>query len=345
MSKALTRYYPFRCLLVGILSALLIFPSSAWAQGFEFGEEETEPVTEVAAEEEEDGDGMTFTSDDLSKEDKVEEKMPNVAIVAVPGPNMDPERRAEVQARMLEVGRNFTKIVVVGPESVLPGLESRRIEDCVTDPICLGSVGEDAQVDRIVLGRVRQTTEGIEFGVDYFDVNDRLFIAYDVNKNVSSTSSIVDAVEPSMRAVFGIRDSGPGPNYVGSEDAGIIQDIVAYGAAGLAAVSLGAGIYFGLDASAKEDEVVNGSKNMAGVYALTQKEASEKLREAESSATTANVFYGLATALTVTSVVFFIIKGGSDVGEERASSDLIHDFNFAPIFTETGAGFGASFAF
>ena len=80
MSKALTRYYPFRCLLVGILSAFLLIPAPVLAQGFEFGEDEAEPVTE----EEEDGDGMTFTSDDMSKEDKVEEKVPNVAIVAIP---------------------------------------------------------------------------------------------------------------------------------------------------------------------------------------------------------------------------------------------------------------------
>jgi hypothetical protein len=329
--------------MAGMLSALLALPTPAFAQGFEFDEEESETVTETA--EEEDDGGMNFTSEDLSKEDRVEEKMPTVAILAVPGPAMDPERRQAVQAKMLEVGGNFTKIIVAGPETILPALEYRGMEECVTDPLCLGTVGEEAQVDRILLGRVRETADGIEFGVDYFEVKDRLFIAYETRKDVSSTSSIVDAVEPSMRSVFGIRDRDPNQNYVGTEDSSVVQSIIAYGAAGLAVVSLGAGIYFGMDASSKEDELVNGTKNAAGVYTITQKAATEKLREAESSATTANVFYGLATALTVTSVVFFIIRGGSDVGEERADADLIHDVNFAPIFTESGAGFGASFSF
>lgn len=340
MNKALHSSYPLRCLMAGMLSALLALPTPVFAQGFEFDEEESETATDEG-----DDSGMNFTSEDLSKEDRVEEKMPTVAILAVPGPAMDPERRNAVQTKMLEVGRNFTKIIVAGPETILPALEFRGVEECVTDPLCLGNVGEEAQVDRILLGRVRETADGIEFSVDYFEVKDRLFIAYETRKDVSSTSNIVDAVEPSMRSVFGIRDRGPGQDYVGKEDSSVVQTIIAYGAAGLAVVSLGAGIYFGMDASSKEDELLNGTKNAAGVYTITQKAASEKVREAESSATTANVFYGLATALTVTSVVFFMIRGGSDVGEERAEADLIHDFNFAPIFTESGAGFGASFSF
>lgn len=346
MTNGLTRFSPFRCFLVGMLSALLAIPTPLMAQGFEFDEEETAPVTEVAEEEaEDDGEGMTFTSDDLSKEDAVEEKIPNVAIVAVPGANMDPERRAEVQAKMMEVAKNYGAIVAVGPEAILPGLQDRGVDDCVTDPLCLGSVGDEASVDRIVVGRVRESVDGLEFGVDYFDVGDRLFIAYDTKKGVSSTSDVVDAVEPAMRNIFGIKDASKDPNYVGTEDSSIVQDIVAYGAAGLAVASLGAGIYFGLDASSKEDELASGAKTGGGAYVLTQQEANEKVREAESSATTANIFYGLAAALTVTSVVFFIIKGGSDVGEERASKDLIQDLQLAPIFSESGAGFGASFSF
>ncbi|MEZ4460971.1 MAG: hypothetical protein R3E66_14845 [bacterium] len=342
MTKACT---PFGSFISCLMAILLAVPAPVFAQGFEFGEEEAETTTTKKddGDTEEEGGGLEFTSDDLSKEDtKTEEKIPQVAIVSIPSEANDAERRGEIQAKMLEFAKSVPSIMVAGPETVLPGLQSRTIEECVTEPICLGAVGDEAQVDRIILTRVKQTEEGLQLDTDYFDVQDRLFIRYDSKKGLGSTSDIVDAVVPSMKVVLDIRDGSGKQEYVGNEDASLVQSIVAYGAAGLAVACLGAGIYFGMDSSSQVDDF-NAAKNADGKFPFSQKAAQQKLQDAESSATTANVFYGLAAAMTVTSVVFFLIEGGSDISADQERA--INDFQIAPVITEAGAGVGAGFKF
>jgi len=332
------------------MALLLTVPNPAFAQGFEFGEDDTATKTEPKStpksnDDDDDGDGgLEFTSDDLSQEDaKPEEKLPQVAVLSIPSDNNDPERRAEIQAKMLEFAKTVPSIIVVGPETVLPGLQSREIAECVTDSLCLGSVGDEAQVDRILLTRVKTGADGaLQLDTDYFDVQDRLFIRSDSQKGKSGTGDLVEAVVPSMKNVLDIRDGSGKQLYVGNEDSGMVQTVVAYGAAGLAAVCLGAGIYFGMDASSQTDDF-EAAKRADGTYPFTQQKAQEMIRDAESSATTANVFYGLTAALTVTSVVFFLIKGGSDVADNQERT--INDFHISPVITEAGAGVGAGFTF
>lgn len=340
MTKACT---PFGSFLSCLMAILLAAPNPAFAQGFEFGEDDTSQTPPKGEPSDNEGEGLEFTSEDLSQEDTTpEEKKPQVAIVSIPSEANDPERRAEIQAKMMEFAKTVPSILVVGPETVLPALESRTIADCVTEPICLGAVGDEAQVDRILLTRVRQTEEGLQFDTDYFDVHDRLFIRYDSKKGLSGTSDILDAVVPSMKVVLDIRDGSNKVNYVGSEDSSVVPTIIAYGAAGLAAVCLGAGIYFGMDSSSQVDDF-NALKDANGKYTVTQKKGQQLVEDAESAATTANVFYGLAAAMAVTSVVFFLIEGGSDVSSDQERA--INDFQISPVFTEAGAGVGAGFRF
>ncbi len=343
MSKASTPSGSFICCLMALL---LTVPNPAFAQGFEFGEDDTATKTETKSKSNDDDDdgGLEFTSDDLSQEDaKPEEKLPQVAIVSIPSDNNDPDRRSEIQAKMLEFAKSVPSIIVVGPETVLPGLQNREISECVTNSLCLGSVGDEAQVDRIILTRVKTGADGsLQLDTDYFEVHDRLFIRSDSQKGRSGTSDLVDAVVPSMKNVLDIRDGSGKQQYVGKEDSSMVQSIVAYGAAGLAVACLGAGIYFGMDASSQVDDF-EGAKLADGRYPFTQRKAQEMIRDAESSATTANVFYGLTAALTVTSVVFFLIQGGSDVAADQGRA--INDFHISPVITEAGAGVGAGFTF
>lgn len=343
MTKAKTPFGSFMSCLLAILVAV---PTPVFAQGFEFGDEEAESTTQskpAEEEAEEEGGGLEFTSEDLSKEDATtDEKIPQVAVVSIPSADNDADRRAEITGAMLTYAKSVPSIVTVGPDSVLPGLQSRGMEDCVTDPICLGSVGDEAQVDRILLTRVKSVDGSLQLDTDYFDVQDRLFIRYDSKKGLGGTSDLVAAVVPSMKVVLDIRDGSGKQEYVGNEDSGMVQSIVAYGAAGLAVACLGAGIYFGMDASSQVDDF-EAQKRADGTYPFTQKEANEKIRDAEGTATTANVFYGLTAALAVTSTVFFLIQGGEDVAEDQGRA--INDFHIAPVFTEAGAGVGAGFKF
>ncbi len=331
-----------------LIALLALAPTRGWAQDFEFGEDEVEEVPDDAsgppADEGDDSD-MVFSDDGLSQEDTVEtEEKPSVAVLAVPGPNADPQRRQEIQQAMSEYANTLPNIISVGPEGALPALEQRDPATCVTEPICLGAVGDAADVDRLLIGRVKQGDAGLTLEVDYFDVNDRLFLKYHSSQPVSGTSGLVEAVEPAMKDIFNIRDPSDDPNFVGDEDSGIVQDIVAWGSAGLAVVFLGTGIYFGTQVSSAESDLED-TEGENGIFSITQEVAQERVRSAEGDATAANIFYGLAGAMAVTSVVFFIIKGGSDVAEDQERVDVIEDFRFGPTITEAGAGFGAGFSF
>lgn len=335
----------FDAFVSSFLIALLSFaPGTVWAQGFDFGEEDAVDVDEAPPSDEEVGDGMVFDSDDLSADDVVETaEKPTVAVVAVPGPGVDRERRLAIQSAMMDFARNMTNIIPIGAESVLPALEQRDPQTCVTEPICLGAVGDAANANRLLIGRVKEGPAGLTLEVDYFNVDDRLFIRYHSSEPTSSTGGLVDAVEPALRDIFQIRDPSNDPNYVGEEDSSIVQDIVAWGAGGLAIVFLTTGVIFGMSASDANTELEE-TQLEDGTYSITQTDAQDRVRDAEGDATAANIFYGLAGAMAVTSVIFFIIKGGSDVAEDQRAS-LFHDLRVAPTFNASGAGIGAGFSF
>ncbi len=332
----------WQALLASLLIALLALPNTVYAQDFEFGDddvEETEPE-ETGDEGGDSEEGLEFDSEDLSQETATQEETPQVAVVAIP--TGDPGQTADLQNAMSNFAKGVPKIIVLGPETVLPAIEMRGTQECVVEPICLANAGEEGKVDRIIIGRVQKSDTGeTSLVVDYFDVKERLFLRSSTQRDVGS---VTDAVEPAMKDVLEIREKGTGPDTVGAEDSGIVQDVVAWGAGGLAIVALGLGIYFGTQATSKEEELGD-FKQSDGTYSISQTEAEAILSDASDTATTSNIFYGLAAALAVTSAVFFIIRGGSDVAEDQERTDLIQDLQIAPIITEDTAGVGAGFRF
>lgn len=346
-----------RLLATLLATALAIAPSHVFAQGFDFDEEETQPIddedsgggddggmdfgSDESADDGGDG-GMTFGADEVVEED-TDIGTPSVAVVAVPGPEMGPDRRADVQEKMMDVLADIPGYDYRGPETVLPGLEERGLDDCVREPICLGAVGTNAGVERILLARVRPGSGGgLTLTVDFFEVRDKLTLKYAERENLTSTGQIVDSVQPALYEVFEVR-SRDGENLVGPEDDSLVQPIIAYSTAVLAVGSLVGGIVFGLQASSGEDDL-NALQNSDGTFSITQEEARSRLSEVQSDATTANVFYGLAFGLAAVSALFFYLDIGSDVGAEEQSS-LIEDIRIAPAATDNGFGFAAGFRF
>lgn len=343
--------------LAGLLAVMLAAsPQIAWAQGFDFGEEEAEaePEPETGGGEGEgevdvdtqDPAGLDFNEQDAERttySDSAENH--NIAIVAVPGEFMDSDRRQKVQAE-LEKRASDVGVSAAGGAPVLGTLEASGGEDCVREPLCLADVGEQSGADRILLARVVQGPDGsFNLTVDYFDVEDKLFIRSHTEEGLGGTGAIVDAVETSVNKVLDVRDLVAGPNVVDDEDSGVVQTVLAYSTAGLAVGALAAGIVFGLKAKSIEKEVSGRPKN-GDVYVMTQTEARDAIRPAQSAATSANVFYGLSVALGLTSALLFFIQGGSDVAADQGTGTTsIRDLQIAPAVTADGFGFGASFRF
>ncbi len=341
--------------LAAILALLLaLSPSMVFAQGFEFGEEEVEPVDEPVEEEEPEEDpvdtqdpaGLEFSEEDVEKTTYSDVDEKQVAVVALPGEHMDQDRRQKVQAELEKVAGGIPNITMLSGSSVLGALEASGGEACVQEPLCLADVGEQAGVQRILVARVVEKEDGLELKTDYFDVDDRLFIKYHNESGLGGTGAIVKAVEPSLNEIFEVRELREGPQTVGEEDSGVVQSVLAFGTGGLAVASLVGGIVFGIQAKNVESDVEARPKN-GEVYEMTQQEAREAIRPAEAKATTANVLYGFAIGLGAVSALLFYIKGGSDVAEDQQQDEAfsLRDIQIAPAVSADGVGFGAGFRF
>lgn len=330
--------------------SIAMTPSMVFAQGFEFGEDDatsapegdegTEPEVDT-----QDPAGLEFTEEDAQKTTYSDTDEKQVAVVALAGPAMDSDRREKVQAELERVAGGITAITMLSGSSVLGALEASGGDACVQEPLCLADVGEQAGVQRILVARVVEKEDGNELKIDYFDVDDKLFIRYENTGGLGGTGSIVSAVEPALNKIFDVHEFGRPDDVVGDEDSSVVQSVIAYGAAGLSVASLVAGIVLGLSAKKIEKDVEGSPKN-GDVYEYTQVEAREAIRPAESKATTANVFYGLAVGLAGVSVLFFIIRGGSDVAEDEGNTATgLRDIKVAPMVSAHGLGFGAGFRF
>lgn len=336
---------PALALLLALTIA--ISPTYAFAQGMEFGEEEAEEVAEEAeAAETQDPAGLDFSEEEAAKPTYSDTGESQVAVVAVPGEAMDPERRQKLQAEMESVAGDIPNITMLSGSAVLGALEEAGGEACVQEPLCLASVGETAGVERMLIARVAEREDGLTLNVDYFDVDDKLFIKYYTKSGIGGTPGLVDEVKPALDDIFDVRSLERGPAVVGAEDSGVVQKVLAYGTAGLAVVSLAGGIIFGVQAKNIEKEV-EGRPQTDGVYDMTQVEARAAIRPAEARATTANVLYGLAVGLGAVSALLFYIQSGSDVSEDQETvrRSPIRDLRIAPAVTSDGFGFGAGFRF
>lgn len=322
-----------------------LMTNNLWAQdGMDFGEEEAEEKVET---EEEEGDGMDFGADSGENLGTLsDEGTQNVAVVAIRSEFLKDELYTKVQNELERFAATVTNIKVVTGTSIASELEKRGGDECINEPICLSEVGVAASVDRILTARVRSDEAGnLELATDYFDVEDRLYLKYDSVKGLSGDDNIVAAIEPSLKILLDVRDLVKSPDYVDDAGDGTFQTILAWSTGGLAIASLGAGIFFGLEASSLESELEESAK-VGDVYNMTQKEAAVKIRDAESTAVTANIFYGVAAGLAIASGVLFYIQGGSDVAtQEELDASLPSNFKIAPIVTKHSVGFGGGFNF
>jgi hypothetical protein len=334
-------------ILLSSLLLLLIAPSAALAQGsMDFGVEEVEEEEE---ETDEDDGTMTFGEDELAAEpDSMgdDDTSFTLAVVAVPTEELSRDERVELQQKMRQAVSLDPAYQAQDGSEVLIGLEDAGVASCITEPLCLSGVGQDAGVERILLGRVERTSRGLALNVDLFDVTDKLFVKYTSKGRLGNFDAVMDAVEPAMKEIFDIRVERAGPNYGDETDTGTVQTVLAYSTAGLAVASLGAGIYFGMQAADGEDAIL-AQKDSDGRFEITQKQAQQQVRDVEDDALTANVLYGASAGLAVISGILFYVKSGSDVAapEGRRRAGILERIDIQPKVGAGEVGLGAAFSF
>jgi hypothetical protein len=336
-------------ILLSSLFLLLSLPSAALAQGtMTFGEDEVEE--DESDEETDDGeDGtMTFGAEEADEEpfgDTTDDTTYTLAVVAVPSDALTRAQRIELQQKMRQAVSLDPAYQAQDGAPVLQGLEAAGLGSCVTEPLCLSGIGQDADVERILLGRVEETGRGLTLNIDLFDTTDKLFVKYTSKGRLGNFDDVLGAVEPSMKDIFDIRIERQGPNYGDQGDTGTVQKVLAYSTAGLAVVSLGAGIYFGMSASDGEEAIL-ARKDADGQFEITQKEAQQMVRDVEDDALTANVLYGASAGLAVISGILFYIESGSDVAApEGRRAGVLERIDIQPKVGFDEVGLGATFSF
>lgn len=221
--------------------------------------------------------------------------------------------------------------------------------DCVYNPICLSRIGEELGLERLVIGRITGTSGDYTLSIDLINVEEGTVEDY-TNRTVKGGRDDLDeTVGTSVRRLFNVRVGLKKVVEREPEEVGPVQTALAWTTLGVGVLCIGAGAYFGLDASSIQGDLEDGNRTVSNgrnVYAISQKEAQARLEDAESSALYANVFYGIGIAAGVTSALLFLITPGSDIAtEEELAGDGPRDFRLLPILTDTSAGVGAGFSF
>ncbi len=301
-----------------------------------FGEDDVEPIDE---------DDMTFAPTDVAPVTKKSGEKLTLAVVAIPSADLDAQDRIALQRELMSAMESVPGFAVYGDDVVLPGLEDRGSETCVREPLCLSSVGRNGGVERILVARVSRGEGGYRLNVDLFDVNERLFLRYHAANNLGGFSNVVEAVRPAVNDVFNIRVPRGKDEFV-DDNSVDIQRIMAYSTAALSVASLGVGIYFGMEVGDMQESFDAQPKQNGKYTTLTQVKAERLIRDMESKAVTANVFYGLSAALAVGSVLLFVLEG--DEADEQASIEQRPSWNqvrFVPSVSRDAVGIGAHLKF
>lgn len=339
-----TRFFP-----LVLVCLLLLAPTSAFAQDdtMSFG------VDDVDAEEGEeapaDDGSMTFGTDEAAQGADAQDGANgtfSLGVVMIPSDALSSQERVELQGKILEAAGVAPNYQARNGESILSALDDAGMESCITEPLCLASTGEEASVDRILMGRLRSTPGGLSLTIDLFDVNNKLFVKYASASNLGGMSDVLESVDPTVKEVFGIRVERKGPDYAEEASSGTVQRVLAYSTAGIAVAALAGGIYFGMDASDLEQGVLD-KKNSAGQFTISQIEADRQMRDAQDSALTANILYGASAGMAVISGILFFVDSGSDVAtpDERRRAGLLEKIDITPQVGLGRVGMSAGFDF
>ena len=336
----------YRSLGLILVATLALAPATAMA----FDDDEMTFDPDDVEWDDDDDDAMTFIPDEVDDEGydpgATEDEVLDVGIVAVPHDDLTSFDRDEIQEALHSAAREIPGITTYGDRDLLPALVDRDPEYCSRESLCLAGVGRAGGVQRIVQGRVERRPDGYRLDIDYFDVDDRLFVAYHTNEGLGDIDDVLEAIPAGVDDIFGIRRAPEEDEFVDVSEVNALR-IGAYFAAGASVVSLGLGTIFGLRVSSAQTELDEAARDGDGNFIdMTQREARAMRRDMESNARTANFGIGAGVGLAALSVALFILSSEDDtVFDEDAEASSGSNFRITPGAGRDGFGVGAMWRF
>mgnify|MGYP000026502090 FL=1 len=320
-------------------------------------DEETMTFGEEEAEEAQKGEGGDDGTMVFGEEAGEADGPPRVSVVAVPTEPINARERQKIESEMMRIAEDVEGIEVESGDAVLDELKARTVETCVTEPLCLGEVGEAAGVDRILMARVTPSTTGggLDLDVDYFDVSERLFLKYESVENLGGVSQVIDNVKPTLNVLFERRAPEQQTQFA-EEDPGKALMWVGIGGSVAAAGALAGGVVLALQAKQMDDDLQGAGQTDGGDYeTLTQAEARQRVSEIDSKYAAAGAFIGVGGAFAVGSAILIAVgtQNTESAPPRRADADGegsekrrgISDVTLTPQFSRQSAGLTAGFQF
>jgi hypothetical protein len=293
------------------------------------------------------GDGaMTFGTDEA----KEATDATKVGVVVVPVKELSAKQQDTLKSRLdeaLDLVRDKKKdeLNLDTSDKTLNALKKRTVATCVTEPLCLASVGRKAGVDRILLARADQDNGTWSLDLDYFDVENTLFLKYHAIEDKSSFRATLGELESGVRNVFDIRSPRAGPNYYGGSSSKALR-IIGISSGVVSVASLAFGILNGVQANNLENEINGASRNDAGVYQnLSQQQALDTYNDAQTKALTANVLFGLSAGFAITSGALILTNLPASDQQAGGQASVWKRLRIMPRVGRGSAGIGASFSF
>ncbi len=335
-----------------LLAITLAMPSLATAQDNEmnFELEEAEGGNGDGNEmtfEEEGGDGgeMSFDVGEVVDAPPTEgPKLASVILLTEDGldPALIPVLTKALNAEIAKL-QSFQLLPSTSLEGKFNAMGKQGGLDCAFNPICLARVGTELEAEYLLIARVSGSQGNYGLNIDLINVANASVDDY-VSRTIRGDQNELKLVlQESTPKVFGvhIRKSRERP-VAEAKGPSETQKILAYSFGGLAVVSLGAGLYFGLDASSQQDDLESKTKALQ----ITQKEAESLTTEAQDTAFLANVMYGVGIASAVGSALLFLITPGEDIASEEELQDKrTISWDLAPGLSPDGRGAGVNALF
>jgi hypothetical protein len=293
--------------LLALLS-LLSVERTAFGQDLTFEPDEVEEI---------DTQDLQFDEEAVPEIDADDSALPVITGLFVPNEQMSSEDATRLSEFLVRELAGIPGVESVSNEYLMEEFEIMGAElarECAFDPVCLGRVGWEVGLDQVVVGRASLGRNPGQFGVtlDLVDLSSRSVLRYRFFESEDDLVELTDAIERQLPYLFDIRQ-GPVEYVEVDEGPGLLQVSAAWSSLALGLSSLGVGLYFGLDASSREEDVRNSSLREGDIYLLTQVQARYMLDEAEDSALMSNVLIGTGAVLLGVSSLLFFITPGSDI--------------------------------
>ncbi len=360
MSRRLLRHVS--ALMTVVFYTVVIAPSAAMAQGFDFDEDEVDDFSEPM----DFGDDEGFDADDWgddSWEDDgwgeepststqpADDGVITVTGLFVPGGALDAATADGLTASLLDALGTLPGYVTVSNAPLRAEFDimgARLAQECALDPVCLGRYGRNLGIDKIVVGRAEGSGANWSTTIDLVDAGSSAIENYRYFTTEPRAAAIEGALTPQLRTLFGLRpvDTGGVARRTGPSPA---QRAMAWTTLGLSVAALGAGVAFGLQASGTSDDLDNctllDGADGSVVCDITQVEAQQMIDDGKRQALMSNIFLGSGLFLGVTSIILFVITPGGDIDEDADLAQAPRRLRLAPSVTRDGFGVAGSLSF